>query len=174
MALTPISNIITFLDKCKRNVNELVQNSSMVAVNECLIELSNFNIPENFAAIEADIATIDKYLGNAVNVVTGISSAGEIDFANGSLAYAVIDNSVTETTIDLLFPSAGVYTLLLRQGDTDATVLFTATGGILWQDGTPPTLSLAGEGDQLRFTVINDTGGSLLITGVHELSGIVF
>lgn len=167
MALTPISNIITFLDKCKRNVSELVQNSSMVAVNECLIELSNFNIPENFA-------TIDKSLGNAVNAVTGISSAGEIDFANGSLAYAAIDNSITETTIDLLFPSAGVYTLLLRQGDATATVLFTTIGDILWQDGTPPTLSLAGKGDQLKFTVINDGNGGFLITGVHELSGIVF
>ena len=45
MALTQISNVVTFLDKCIRNVNDLVQNSSMVAVNECLIELNNYDIP---------------------------------------------------------------------------------------------------------------------------------
>ena len=172
MALTQISNVVTFLDKCIRNVNDLVQNSSMVAVNECLIELNNYDIP----ATQAQVETISNSLGGSINVVTGISSAGEIDFANGGLCYARIDNSVTESTIDLLFPSAGTYTLLLRQGDTAATVTFTSSigGSILWQGDTPPTLSLAGEGDQLKFTVIEIANGSYLVTGIHELSGIVF
>ena len=105
-----------------------------------------------------------------------LDSAGYVDFANGGLCYAVIDDSITESTIDLLFPSAGTYTLLLRQGDTAATVTFTPsiTGSILWQDDTPPTLSLANEGDQLKFTVIEIAKGSYLVTGVHELSRIVF
>ena len=66
--------------------------------------------------------------------------------------------------------------MLLRQGDTAATVTFTPsiTGSILWQDDTPPTLSLANEGDQLKFTVIEIAKGSYLVTGVHELSRIVF
>lgn len=172
MALTQISNVVTFLDKCIRNVNDLVQNSSMVAVNECLIELNNYDIP----ATQAQVETISNSLGGSINYVTGISSAGEVDFANGGLCYAVIDDSITESTIDLLFPSAGTYTLLLRQGDTAATVTFTPsiTGSILWQDDTPPTLSLANEGDQLKFTVIEIANGSYLVTGVHELSGIVF
>ena len=171
MALTQISNVVTFLDKCIRNVNDLVQNSSMVAVNECLIELNNYDIP----ATQAQVETISNSLGGSINYVTGISSAGEVDFANGGLCYAVIDDSITESTIDLLFPSAGTYTLLLRQGDTAATVTFTPsiTGSILWQDDTPPTLSLANEGDQLKFTVIEIANGSYLVTGVHELSGIV-
>ena len=172
MALTQISNVVTFLDKCIRNVNDLVQNSSMVAVNECLIELNNYDIP----ATQAQVETISNSLGGSINYVTGISSAGEVDFANGGLCYAVIDDSITESTIDLLFPSAGTYTLLLRQGDTAATVTFipSVTGSILWQDDTPPTLSLANEGDQLKFTVIEVSNGSYLVTGVHELSGIVF
>ena len=172
MALTQISNVVTFLDKCIRNVNDLVQNSSMVAVNECLIELNNYDIP----ATQAQVETISNSLGGSINYVTGISSAGEVDFANGGLCYAVIDDSITESTIDLLFPSAGTYTLLLRQGDTAATVTFTSSkgGSILWQDDTPPTLSLANEGDQLKFTVIEVSNGSYLVTGVHELSGIVF
>ena len=172
MALTQISNVVTFLDKCIRNVNDLVQNSSMVAVNECLIELSNYDIP----ATQAQVETISNSLGGSINVVTGISSAGEIDFANGGLCYARIDNSVTESTIDLLFPSAGTYTLLLRQGDTAATVTFTSSigGSILWQDDTPPTLSLANEGDQLKFTVIEIANGSYVVTGLLEIAGIVF
>ena len=172
MALTQISNVVTFLDKCIRNVNDLVQNSSMVAVNECLIELNNYDIP----ATQAQVETISNSLGGSINYVTGISSAGEIDFANGGLCYAVIDDSITESIIDLLFPSAGTYTLLLRQGDTAATVTFTSSKGhrILWQDDTPPTLSLANEGDQLKFTVIEIAKDSYLVTGVHELSGIVF
>lgn len=172
MALTQISNVVTFLDKCIRNVNDLVQNSSMVAVNECLIELNNYDIP----ATQAQVETISNSLGGSINYVTGISSAGEVDFANGGLCYAVIDDSITESIIDLLFPSAGTYTLLLRQGDTAATVTFTSNKGhsILWQDDTPPTLSIANEGDQLKFTVIEIANGSYLVTGVHELSGIVF
>ena len=144
MALTQISNVVTFLDKCIRNVNDLVQNSSMVAVNECLIELSNYDIPATQAQVEtisielnnydipatqAKVETISNSLGGSINYVTGISSAGEVDFANGGLCYARIDNSVTESTIDLLFPSAGTYTLLLRQGDTAATVTFTSSKG---------------------------------------------
>lgn len=172
MALTQISNVVTFLDKCIRNVNDLVQNSSMVAVNECLIELSNYDIP----ATQAQVETISNSLGGSINYVTGISSAGEVDFANGGLCYARIDNSVTESTIDLLFPSAGTYTLLLRQGDTAATVTFTFNFGlILWENGGGrPSLSIANEGDQLKFTVIEVSKGSYLVTGVHELSGIVF
>ena len=82
MALTQISNVVTFLDKCIRNVNDLVKNSSMVAVNECLIELSNYNIPET----QAEVDSISANLGGSVNYVTGISSAGEVDFANGALS----------------------------------------------------------------------------------------
>ena len=173
MALTQISNVVTFLDKCIRNVNDLVQNSSMVAVNECLIELNNYDIP----ATQAQVETISNSLGGSINVVTGISSAGEIDFANGGLCYAVIDDSITESIIDLLFPSAGTYTLLLRQGDTAATVNFVSNlgGGVLWKGGgNNPTLSIANEGDQLKFTVIEIAKGSYLVTGIHELSGIVF
>lgn len=173
MALTQISNVVTFLDKCIRNVNDLVQNSSMVAVNECLIELSNYDIP----ATQAQVETISNSLGGSINYVTGISSTGEVDFANGGLCYAVIDDSITESIIDLLFPSAGTYTLLLRQGDTAATVNFVSNlgGGVLWKGGgNNPSLSLANEGDQLKFTVIEIVKGSYLVTGVHELSGIVF
>ena len=168
MALTQISNVVTFLDKCIRNVNDLVQNSSMVAVNECLIELNNYDIP----ATQAQVETISNSLGGSINYVTGISSTGEVDFANGGLCYAVIDDSITESIIDLLFPSAGTYTLLLRQGDTAATVTFTPsiTGSILWQDDTPPTLSLANLADQLKFTVIEIANGSHIVTGVHELT----
>lgn len=168
MALTQISNVVTFLDKCIRNVNDLVQNSSMVAVNECLIELNNYDIP----ATQAQVETISNSLGGSINVVTGISSAGEIDFANGGLCYAIIDNSVTESTIDLLFPSAGTYTLLLRQGDTAATVTFTSSigGSILWDNNTPPILSSANLADQLKFTVIEIANGSYIVTGVHELT----
>ena len=131
MALTQISNVVTFLDKCIRNVNDLVQNSSMVAVNECLIELNNYDIP----ATQAQVETISNSLGGSINYVTGISWAGEVDFANGGLCYAVIDDSITESIIDLLFPSAGTYTLLLRQGDTAATVNFVSNlgGGVLWK-----------------------------------------
>lgn len=173
MALTQISNVVTFLDKCIRNVNDLVQNSSMVAVNECLIELNNYDIP----ATQAQVETISNSLGGSINYVTGISSTGEVDFANGGLCYAVIDDSITESIIDLLFPSAGTYTLLLRQGDTAATVNFVSNlgGGVLWKGGgNNPSLSLANEGDQLKFTVIEIDKGSYLVTGVHELSGIVF
>jgi len=173
MALTQISNVVTFLDKCIRNVNDLVQNSSMVAVNECLIELNNYDIP----ATQAQVETISNSLGGSINYVTGISSTGEVDFANGGLCYAVIDDSITESIIDLLFPSAGTYTLLLRQGDTAATVNFVSNlgGGVLWKGGgNNPSLSLANEGDQLKFTVIEIAKGSYLVTGVHELSGIVF
>jgi len=173
MALTQISNVVTFLDKCIRNVNDLVQNSSMVAVNECLIELNNYDIP----ATQAQVETISNSLGGSINYVTGISSTGEVDFANGGLCYAVIDDSITESIIDLLFPSAGTYTLLLRQGDTAATVNFVSNlgGGVLWKGGgNNPSLSLANEGDQLKFTVIEVSNGSYLVTGVHELSGIVF
>ena len=173
MALTQISNVVTFLDKCIRNVNDLVQNSSMVAVNECLIELNNYDIP----ATQAQVETISNSLGGSINYVTGISSTGEVDFANGGLCYAVIDDSITESIIDLLFPSAGTYTLLLRQGDTAATVNFVSNlgGGVLWKGGgNNPTLSIANEGDQLKFTVIEIAKGSYLVTGVHELSGIVF
>lgn len=172
MALTQISNVVTFLDKCIRNVNDLVQNSSMVAVNECLIELNNYDIP----ATQAQVETISNSLGGSINYVTGISSAGEVDFANGGLCYAVIDDSITESTIDLLFPSAGTYTLLLRQGDTAATVTFTSNlGTILWKGGEGgPSLSIANQGDQLKFTVIEIANGSYLVTGIHELSGIVF
>lgn len=173
MALTQISNVVTFLDKCIRNVNDLVQNSSMVAVNECLIELNNYDIP----ATQAQVETISNSLGGSINYVTGISSTGEVDFANGGLCYAVIDDSITESIIDLLFPSAGTYTLLLRQGDTAATVNFVSNlgGGVLWKGGgNNPTLSIANEGDQLKFTVIEIDKGSYLVTGVHELSGIVF
>ena len=168
MALTQISNVVTFLDKCIRNVNDLVQNSSMVAVNECLIELNNYDIP----ATQAQVETISNSLGGSINVVTGISSAGEIDFANGGLCYARIDNSVTESTIDLLFPSAGTYTLLLRQGNTAATVTFTSSigGSILWDNNTPPILSSANLADQLKFTVIEIANGSYIVTGVHELT----
>ena len=172
MALTQISNVVTFLDKCIRNVNDLVQNSSMVAVNECLIELNNYDIP----ATQAQVETISNSLGGSINYVTGINSAGEVDFANGGLCYAVIDDSITESIIDLLFPSAGTYTLLLRQGDTAATVNFVSNlgGGVLWKGGgNNPTLSIANEGDQLKFTVIEIANGSYLVTGVHELSGIV-
>lgn len=172
MALTQISNVVTFLDKCIRNVNDLVQNSSMVAVNECLIELNNYDIP----ATQAQVETISNSLGGSINVVTGISSAGEIDFANGGLCYARIDNSVTESTIDLLFPSAGTYTLLLRQGDTAATVTFTSSigGSILWDNNTPPILSSANLADQLKFTVIEIANGSYIVTGLLEIAGIVF
>jgi len=173
MALTQISNVVTFLDKCIRNVNDLVQNSSMVAVNECLIELNNYDIP----ATQAQVETISNSLGGSINYVTGISSTGEVDFANGGLCYAVIDDSITESIIDLLFPSAGTYTLLLRQGDTAATVNFVSNlgGGVLWKGGgNNPTLSIANEGDQLKFTVIEIAKGSYLVTGIHELSGIVF
>lgn len=172
MALTQISNVVTFLDKCIRNVNDLVQNSSMVAVNECLIELNNYDIP----ATQAQVETISTNLGGSINVVTGISSAGEIDFANGGLCYARIDNSITAVDLDLLFPSAGTYTLLLRQGDTAATVNFIPSvgGGVLWQDNTPPVLSLAGEGDQIKFTVISTSANSYIVTGTHELSGLSF
>lgn len=173
MALTQISNVVTFLDKCIRNVNDLVQNSSMVAVNECLIELNNYDIP----ATQAQVETISNSLGGSINYVTGISWTGEVDFANGGLCYAVIDDSITESIIDLLFPSAGTYTLLLRQGDTAATVNFVSNlgGGVLWKGGgNNPSLSLANEGDQLKFTVIEIVKGSYLVTGVHELSGIVF
>ena len=173
MALTQISNVVTFLDKCIRNVNDLVQNSSMVAVNECLIELNNYDIP----ATQAQVETISNSLGGSINYVTGISSTGEVDFANGGLCYAVIDDSITESIIDLLFPSAGTYTLLLRQGDTAATVNFVSNlgGGVLCKGGgNNPTLSIANEGDQLKFTVIEIAKGSYLVTGIHELSGIVF
>jgi len=144
----------------------------MVAVNECLIELNNYDIP----ATQAQVETISNSLGGSINYVTGISWSGEVDFANGGLCYAVIDDSITESIIDLLFPSAGTYTLLLRQGDTAATVTFIPSvgEGVKWQDDTPPTLSLANEGDQLKFTVIEIANGSYLVTGVHELSGIVF
>ena len=47
-------------------------------------------------------------------------------------------------------------------------------GGVLWKGGgNNPSLSLANEGDQLKFTVIEIVKGSYLVTGVHELSGIV-
>ena len=172
MALTQISNVVTFLDKCIRNVNDLVQNSSMVAVNECLIELNNYDIP----ATQAQVETISNSLGGSINYVTGISSAGEVDFANGGLCYAVIDDSITESTIDLLFPSAGTYTLLLRQGDTAATVTFTSNfGTILWKSGGgSPSLSIANQGDQLKFTVIEIANGSYIVTGLLEIAGIVF
>ena len=170
MALTQINNIYTFLAKCKANVSEIVTNSNMVAVNECLIELSNYDIP----ATQAEVETISNSLGGSINVVTGISSAGEIDFANGGLCYARIDNSVTESTIDLLFPSAGTYTLLLRQGDTAATVTFTSSigGSILWDNNTPPILSSANLADQLKFTVIEIANGSYIVTGLLEIADI--